>query len=80
MEGNDSKPRAQLQAQATEVAIVRDEVERNHTSSADRPRLGKKPVKGEGRDGDSRFVKEGGKMYVYHKINGSWYRVEVARA
>lgn len=80
MAGNDQGDRDQLQAQASEIADLRNLVEQNQTNSAQRSRLGNKPRNGEGKDGDSRHVKDGSKMYRYERIDGHWYRMELARA
>lgn len=79
MAWDDQVGRNELQAQAAEVEDLRDEVMRNRTNQQDRARLGRTPKSNEGRDGDSRFVKKGGNVYLYYRVGGSWYKVRLER-
>lgn len=80
MGGENRELRDELQAQKAEIDELRDQIERNRTSSADRPQSGKKPGKSEGRDGEIRFVKEGSSMYVHFKASGNWYKAKLEKA
>lgn len=80
--------RVQLQAEAPEVTVgpsselapVKEDLERNQTNQMPRPRLGTPPEKGEGMDGDMRFAKKGSKMFAYFRVDGRWYRTEMSNA
>ena len=37
------------------------------------------PQNGEGAQGSRKIVKENGKVYLYHKVDGEWYRTEMEK-
>lgn len=77
MAGSDQGDRDLLQAQEAEVKRLREDLERNRTNQAERPRLGRKPQRGDGKDGDIRFSKDSGKTYVHFKVDGRWCKAEL---
>ena len=38
-----------------------------------------KPRQGEGVQGSRKIVKENGKVYIYHKVDGEWYKSEMEK-
>ena len=38
-----------------------------------------KPRPGEGVQGSRKIVKENGKVYIYHKVDGEWYKSEMEK-
>ena len=80
MGGEDRELGNELQTEEVEMSELRLEMDRNRSEAADRPKLGKKPLKNEGRDGDHRFVKDGNVMYAHHRVGGKWYKVRLESA
>ena len=39
-----------------------------------------KPSNGMGVQGSRKIVKENGKVYLYHKVDGEWYKAEMEKA
>jgi hypothetical protein len=77
--GSDQVDSHELQAQKAEIEALKNEVESNRTNQAERPKLGKEPLKADGRDGDMRFSESGGTMYAHFKVRGHWYKVGLQR-
>lgn len=84
MDRDDRESGALIQAQKVEIDSLKVDLEnlrldtdKNRTVTRERPVMGRKPLKAEGKDSDHRFFKQDGVKYYSVKVDGKWVKMEV---